>query len=103
MLLRTGTILPSFDTNNVLPPDYASGQNRINPVILHELIALIGKYNHVRSKATRLKTPCRIKLTKFVDRGGSEDVDAGQIENVPDGIAFAVTTFLRASPSISAN
>ena len=56
-------------------------QSLINPLILDESIALIGTYNQVRLKAKRLKTSWRIKLTKFVDRAGSEDVDGGQVEN----------------------
>jgi hypothetical protein len=55
-------------------------QSLINPLILDEPIALIGTYNQVRLNATRLQTSRRIMLTKF-DRGGSEDVDGGQVED----------------------
>ena len=58
-------------------------QSLINPLILDEPIALIGTYNLVRLKAARLKTSWRIKLTKFVDRGGM--VAKSKIEN---GIYF---------------
>jgi hypothetical protein len=57
-------------------------QSLINPLILDEPIALIGNIQSGSVEERRgLKTSWRIKLTTFVDRGGSEDVDGGQVEN----------------------